>query len=633
MLDGTKLNVLSGARQLLRAFGGLNETYGCSEAELSEGMNFSSRGYPALQTRKPRRRVRQMQRMNGAYHLNGMLLCCGTGLEYTPDDGKETVVLENVLTDDRKELVGMGTRVLIWPDKMSFDTETGALSALGAAWALGDGTVYVYPCDAEGGTYEGVLTGETEPESPKDGQLFLKTGESGKVYASDGVLKRYSEKAGKWEQILLEYVKIVVPELKGVIRTGDTVTVQGVPAQVREALGGLIGDKVVLTAVDKDAEPFALVMAMERTGVTERFYGSWVLRRGQYSWRSEDMLRTENESTGENMTLERRVPELDFVTECDNRVWGCSKKENVIYGCALGDPTNWYSYQGTAADSYAVTVGSDGPFTAAASCLGYVLFFKENCIHRLYGTKPSEYRLSSVRCRGVAANAGHSLCVIAETLYYLSTDGVMAWDGSLPVKVSAALDPERMQSVDWTAAGYLDTRYYLYLRQKGDPAGRLLVYDTEKGMWHEEGAAGREMASSGRQLYLWDGSSLWAAEPDREADSDPAALDVVQFEAVSGDIGMSVPDDKYVSRVTLRMDAEGTGVVTLAVSYDGAPFEKVATCAAKGSHERLNLPFEPRRFDTMRIRLTGKGQMTLRSLALTLADSSGARVQGARPRK
>ena len=508
MLDGTKLNVLSGARQLLRAFGGLNETYGCSEAELSGSMNFSSRGYPALQTRKPRRRVRQMQRMNGAYHLNGMLLCCGTGLEYTPDDGREAVVLENVLTDDRKELVGMGTRVLIWPDKMSFNTETGELSALGAAWALGDSTVYVYPCDAEGSTYEGVPTGKTEPESPKDGQLFLKTGESGKVYASDGVLERYSEKAGKWVQILLEYVKLAVPELKGVIRAGDTVTVQGVPAQLREALGGLNGDKVVLTAVDKAAEPFALVMAMERTGVSERFYGSWVLRRGQCTWRSEDMLRTENERTGESMTLERRVPELDFVTECDNRVWGCSKKENVIYGCALGDPTNWYSYQGTAADSYAVTVGSDGPFTAAASCLGYVLFFKENCIHRLYGTKPSEYRLSSVRCRGVAANAGHSLCVIAETLYYLSTDGVMAWDGSLPVKVSAALDPGRMQGVEWTAAGYLDTRYYLYLRQKDDPAGRLLVYDTEKGMWHAEGAAGREMASSGRQLYLWDGCSL-----------------------------------------------------------------------------------------------------------------------------
>ena len=633
MLDGTKLNVLSGGRQLLRAFGGLNETYGCSEAELSGSMNFSSRGYPALQTRKPRRRVRQMQRMNGAYHLNGMLLCCGTGLEYTPDDGKERVVLENVLTDDRKELAGMGTRVLIWPDKKCFDTETGELSELGAVWALGESAVYVCPCDAEGSTYDGVATGTAEPRNPRDGQLFLKIGESGKAYASDSVLEKYSGKAGKWVQILLEYVKLTAQELKGVIRAGDTVTIQGVPEQLQQALGKMNGDRVMLAAPDIAAEPFALVMAMERTGVTERFYGSWVLRRGQCTWRSEDMLRTENESTGESLTMERRVPELDFVTECDNRVWGCSKKENVIYGCALGDPTNWYSYQGTAADSYAVTVGSDGPFTAAASCLGYVLFFKENCIHRLYGTKPSEYRLSSVRCRGVAANAGHSLCVIAETLYYLSTDGVMAWDGSLPIKVSAALDPGRMQSVEWTAAGDLDARYYLYLRQKDEPAGRLLVYDTEKGLWHEEGAAGQEMASSGRQLYLWDGSSLWAAEPDREADKAAETLDEVQFEAVSGDIGISVPDDKYVSRVTLRMDAEGKGLVTLAVSYDGAPFEKVAACAATGSRDRMNLPFEPRRFDTMRIRLTGKGQVTLRSLALTMADSSGARVQGARPRK
>ena len=32
---------LGNTRQLLRAFGGLNETYGCSEAEYSAGVNFS----------------------------------------------------------------------------------------------------------------------------------------------------------------------------------------------------------------------------------------------------------------------------------------------------------------------------------------------------------------------------------------------------------------------------------------------------------------------------------------------------------------------------------------------------------------------------------------------------------------
>ena len=53
MIDGTNLNQLTGSRQLLRAFGGINETYSCSEAELSAALNFSGRGFPALQTRAP----------------------------------------------------------------------------------------------------------------------------------------------------------------------------------------------------------------------------------------------------------------------------------------------------------------------------------------------------------------------------------------------------------------------------------------------------------------------------------------------------------------------------------------------------------------------------------------------------
>lgn len=130
------------------------------------------------------------------------------------------------------------------------------------------------------------------------------------------------------------------------------------------------------------------------------------------------------------MKAERRVPDLEYLTECDNRVWGCSSSENVIYACKLGDPTNWFSYRGIAADSYAVTVGSDGPFTGAATCMGYALFFKENTLHKLYGSKPSDFQLSSLRCRGVARNAARSLCVLNETLYYLSSDGVMAWDAA-----------------------------------------------------------------------------------------------------------------------------------------------------------------------------------------------------------
>lgn len=41
--DVTNLNQINSQRQLLRVFGGLNEGYACSEAELSEEKNFSSR--------------------------------------------------------------------------------------------------------------------------------------------------------------------------------------------------------------------------------------------------------------------------------------------------------------------------------------------------------------------------------------------------------------------------------------------------------------------------------------------------------------------------------------------------------------------------------------------------------------
>ena len=572
MIDGTNLNQLTGSRQLLRAFGGINETYSCSEAELSAALNFSGRGFPALQTRALRKKVRDVEKVNGMYHLNGLLICRGTGLEYAPDGqtGRTAAVtLENVLTDDRKALAGMGSKVLIWPDRLAFDTETGQLEPLGAKWELGDRKMTVCPCDTEGKVYEVAGAGDTEPESPEDGQLFLK-GEAGNLYDYESVLEKWSAKSGKWVQVLVNTVRMTCPGIGGLLKEGDTVTLTGMPQAVCDALAADLNGEIVVQALEGDDLVASLTPAQD----SSRYYGSWTITATGTSWRSLDGARTENEGLAVSITLERRVPDLDFVTEQGNRVWGCSKKENTIYACRLGDPTNWYSYRGIAADSYAVSVGSDGTFTGAASCMGYVLFFKENCIHKLYGSKPSDYQLSSVRCRGVAANAAHSLCVLNETLYYLSPGGVMAWDGS---------------------------------------------------------AVGYEMASTGRQLYLWDGRALWAADPDRETEGEAEAA--LQFEAVSGDIGLTETDDKYISRITLRLDAQTHSVVTLAASYDGGPWETLRTAAATGDHARLNLPFEPRRHDTMRLKLSGTGQIALRSMAFTLAGTTGGRVTGAGPRK
>ena len=628
MIDGRNLNILQNGRQMLRAFGGVNETYGCSEAELSSSLNFSARGYPALQTRALRRKVRDAKDVNGMYHLNGLVLCRGTALEYTPDEDESragAVVLENALTDTEKTMTGMGTKVLIWPDKKAFDIETGELTDLAAVWELGESTMTVTPCDGEGKTYTPGSAGTEEPESPADGQLFLK-GEAEEPYGAASVLLKYSAKNKKWTEILLQSVRLHCPGLGSVLKEGDTVTLSGMPQEVCDAVAAGLNGEVTIAELDGDD----VIATMTPQQESSRYYGSWTVTATSSTWQSADGKVSENKAVTAPVKLERRVPDLDFVTEQGNRVWGCSRSENSVYACALGDPTNWYSYRGIASDSYAVSVGSDGAFTGAASCLGYVLFFKEHCIHKLYGSKPSDYQMSSVRCRGVAANAEKSLCVIAETLYYLSPDGVMAWSGSLPSKVSGALDTGKLTAVDRAVGGQLDARYYLYLHRKNDSgSGRLLVYDTERGLWQEESVAGTGMVSTGQQLYLWDGSALWAADPDRETGGEDETG--LKFEAVTGDIGLSVPDDKYISRVSLRIDALAHTVLTVAASYDGGDWETVSSCAVTKDHQRVNLPFVPRRHDTMRLKFAGTGQMALRSMAFTFADATGARVSGAVP--
>ena len=615
-------NGLKNTRNMLRVFGGLNETYSCTEAEYSAGINFSARNFPALSTRLPRRKLREEADLNGMYHLNGLLTVCGRDLVYTPDDADEMeVTLKDAVENGRKTLVGIGTKILIFPDKLAFDTASREVSALGAVWSGKNASVEFAPCDAEGRVYEVSGCGPAEPDKPTDGQLFLRVEDPEKPWSSESTLEVYSEASGNWSAVVLDYCRISAKGVGTDFAAEDTVTLTGSAAEQAGQWNELDGDRIVY-----DAGTDALRVKADPGG--EWFYGRLTRTGAAVRWVSLDGSVSREFVSAEVVELERRVPDMDYLTECDNRVWGCSNKENVIYACKLGDPTNWFSYRGIAADSYAVTVGSDGAFTGAATCMGYALFFKENTLHKLYGSKPSDFQLSSLRCRGVAKGAARSLCVINETLYYLSMDGVMAWDGSLPTKVSASLDEESLSHVTRAAAGGLVGRYYLHTESPGGQ--RLLVYDTEKGLWHEEDATGWAMCSTGRQLYLWDKEAIWAADGSREAGGEE---DTVEYEAVTGDIGLGDPDDKYCSRVTVRLDAMERTVVTLWASFDGGEWQEMGRVDTRDRRVQVNLPFVPTRHDTMRLRLTGKGQIAVRSIAMTLSSSEGGRVSGGVPKR
>lgn len=624
-----QLNRLQNSRSELRQFGGLNETYACSEAEYQAGLNFSSRDFPALSTRTPRRKMWEVEKLHGVYHLNGLLTVYGTTLEYTPDDATEpAVTIEGQLTDTEKQMAGMGTSVLIWPDKKIFDTATGAMKNIEAEWEGIDVTFEL--CDAEGTTYN-IPAGSAGTELPKsglaDGKLFLLAKSAENLYAGSSTLQQYSVSLESWSEIVLDYCKISCDGIGSKFEQWDTVTLSGVAQVIRDNIGPDLEDDKIIYAKDLDS----IVVPISGWEKATFHWAKYVqnkngVQRTTPDGASEAVAAEEQE----NIKLARTAPDMDYLCENDNRVWGCASGENVIYACKLGDPTNWYSYRGIASDSYAVTVGSDGAFTGAASCMGYALFFKENAMHKVYGSKPSDYQVTNLRCRGVAKNAYKSLCVINETLYYLSTEGVMSWDGSFPGKVSATLARDTTAKVTRAVGGQLDGRYYLYTETaEEDP--RLLVYDTERGMWHEETPAGQEMASTGRQLFLYDGSAMWAVDPSRETDGSEEGMETaLEFDWISGDMGLDVPDDKYISRVTVRLDASEESQISVLFSFDGGNWEKVVSKHTGKRWQRIDLPIPPQRYDTIRLRLQGKGSITLRSIAFTMAKSVGNITQKTR---
>ena len=249
---------LANSRSLVRVFGGLNETYACSEAEYSAGVNFSARDFPALSTRKPRRKLHALTGLNGMYHLNGLLTICGKDIIYTPDDaGADTVSCTNAVSDSRKALVGIGTKILIFPDKLAFDTADGSVSALGAAWKAEGQSVQFTPCDAAGKTYQPDSYGREEPEKPADGQLFLKVEDEEHPWSSTGTA------------VPLDYCRITSAGAQKLFAQWDTVTVSGTAAQQAGMWEELNGDLVVYDLLENG-------LRVKVTPKGECFYGTLV---------------------------------------------------------------------------------------------------------------------------------------------------------------------------------------------------------------------------------------------------------------------------------------------------------------------------------------------------------------------
>ena len=310
-----------------------------------------------------------------------------------------------------------------------------------------------------------------------------------------------------------------------------------------------------------------------------------------------------------SLKIARTVPDMAFLCENENRLWGCDG--NTIYASKLGDIFNWNVYDGLETDSYAVDTGSAGAFTACVSYLGYPIFFKEDHIYKIYGSIPSNFEVMGSATLGVASGSGRSLAIAGEMLFYLSTAGFMAYSGGIPQPIGQAFGLARQRG----AVGGSDGLKYYVSFQDTDGGASFCVYDVRRGMWHieDETEAIGFCRYNGNACFLEAGGGMYLT--GTILGSDGTEEESFDWSAEFGDFTDDDPNKKGVSKLQLRLELDEGARAAVYLKFDSAgDWIQAGQAIQEGAKRSYYLPIVPRRADHYRMKLEGAGGCRVYSL-------------------
>ncbi len=493
------------------------------------------------------------------------------------------------ITEERR-FVSMGAKVLIFPDKVYLNTvDLTDYGSLEAEFYTEEGTsITCSLAKGDGDLYEDYIVSSAEPENAENGDLWLDTS------VTPNELKQYTENMGMWMPLAETYVRISCEGIGKNFELYDGVELSGFEN------ADLNGSHIIR---DK-GDGFITVTGIIPNTITQIA----------------------------PIKVERKLPEMDYICESGNRLWGCNSEKNEIYASKLGDPTNFNSFMGISTDSYAVSVGTDGEFTGAVAFRGYIIFFKEHCIHKIYGQNPP-YTVNTSYIRGVQKGSEKSLCIVNETLYYKSPNGICAYESGVPVDISKALGGKYYTHA---IAGVSGDRYYICMSDKNGERV-LFTFDESKNIWHKEDNIDiKEFANHNGNLYfigvvngekrlcLADGENLygnftgdlsgWFLEED------------FNWSCETGLWGINIPENKYYSGIVIRAFSETGARINIDFQRDSnGKWERQLSILPEKTGS-FSLPFTTPRCDHLKIRISGKGKVKIFSISRKIEVGSELNV-------
>ena len=538
-------------------FGGLNHARGAEDGELYDMRNLCSDDYPVLSVRPKRHLIGKVEKPNGLFYWKGLMWVDGTDLYF---EGK----VVGQVADSKKTFGALGPYIVIMPDKVCYHVETKKLEQMGAYWENpAQYSYYVRITDARA--------------KWKDDQAYVNRELCNALNVRGKPDMENSDAENN------------APDFSKIFRVGDCVRVTSASGSV--------------TAIIRD-----FYRQVEYAGYTND--------NGEYAYFGSSQIIFDEGALRELsdnglVTVEREVPDLKYLCEDGNRLWGCTG--DTIHASKLGDPFNWNVFDLLETDSWALTPASSGEFTGCINYQGYPTFFKEDRLYKVYGALPSAFSVVDSPCLGVAAGCSDTLALAWGSLFYLGTNGPMIYTGSLPRPVGQELGNTRFIG---GSAGSDGLKYYASLT---DPAGgcKLYVYDVQRGLWHiEDELAAVNLCRVEGDLYCMDADgNIWILGEAKAVPEDAAEEEAVNWVAEFSDFTHDDPNHKGVSKLQLRLGLEEGSRVTVLIQFDSdGVWRSVWTLTGDGSKRSFYLPILPRRCDHYRLRLEGTGRASVYSL-------------------
>lgn len=633
------------SQQVTDTFGGYNHNLKIPEGEFYEMENLCGDDYPLLATRKQRNTLQvsaeNLQAMvskgDKLYYIAGYDPTAKTCGFYAGDEK----VMDLAYAGGLKRFVSMGAYLLIWPDKVWYNTADGTHGNMEKMFSAAAGTYldhnltsssgpdgqevydiyvlwYIRPCSRDGKIVytTGANYGEkrvvvvdgieyhylnfVKPKEPKNGDAYIDR-ETRTPYIYNGISKDWSA----------QDVPVMWLECKGIgssFAPGDYIRVSGIDPGTYSGLN--VGDN------PSDGVYREVLVTGENYIVLDA-----------YAPTEAHGIMNDTPPAEGYVKAAMDIPDMDYVIEAQNRLWGCKygtvngKLVNEIYASALGRFDVWRKYAGVSTDSYAASVGSDGRWTGAVNYQGYPLFFKEDRMHKVYVSASGAHRIQEYTMRGVQPGGAKSLAVVNGVLFYKARDCVCAYDGSgAPTDVSEKLNLNSLSrpgSTTSIAAAYRD-KYYLYLQMNTPPGSRLLVLDTRRGTWYRESIpAGGVVGFTEHfgSLLCGAGDIEEIAHDNQESELSGTKEGDVAWSCETGLIGYSTVEQKYISRFNIRMSLAQGAHMDVLVQYDSdGVWHNQGRLQGVGTRTFM-LPVRPRRCDHFRIRLEGSGEVRIYSFA------------------